>query len=291
MTTTSVRELLAAHDLRRKIINRLMRISLLLAAFVAIAPLVSVFAYVIKQGYPALNLGFFTSLPKPIGETGGGMANAIIGSAVLIALASTVGIPFGIAGGVYLSEYGGGKLATTLRFSMDLLASVPSIIIGLFAYALIVKPMNRFSALAGGFALAIIMIPTVARTTEELLKLVPIHIREAGLALGIPRWKVTLKVVLRGAIGGITTSVMLAIARAAGETAPLLFTALNSQFWFKSVDQPTSSLPVQIYNYAISPYDDWHRQAWAASFILVIFVFTLNLGTRLMIRRQPMAKD
>jgi phosphate transport system permease protein len=272
-------------------INHLMRGVLFAAAFVAIAPLISVFAYVIQQGFPALNLDFFLELPKPVGVSGGGMANAMLGSVVMIALASIVGVPIGIAGGVYLSEYGVGKLATALRFSIDLLASIPSIIIGLFAYAMLVLPMKRFSALAGGLALAIIMIPTIARTTEELLKLVPIHIREAGLALGIPRWKVTLRVVLRGALGGIMTGIMLAVARAGGETAPLLLTALNSQFWLKGLDQPVASLPVQIYNYAISPYDDWHRQAWAAALILVLFVFTLNLCTRLLIRRQAVAKD
>lgn len=291
MSATQVRQLLAAHDFRRKIINYIMRVVLLLAAFVAIAPLVSVFVYVIQQGFPALNWSFFLELPKPVGVSGGGMANAMLGSIVMIALAAAVGIPVGIAAGVYLSEYGVGKLATTLRFSIDLLASVPSIIIGLFAYAMLVLPMKRFSALAGGLSLAIIMIPTVARTSEELLKLVPIHLREAGLALGIPRWKVTLRVVLRGALGGIMTGVMLAVARAGGETAPLLLTALNSQFWFKGLDQPVASLPVQIYNYAISPYEDWHRQAWAAALILVLFVFVLNLSTRLLIRRQPMAKD
>jgi phosphate transport system permease protein len=291
MTHASVRELLATHDFKRRMINHGMRAVLFLAAVVAIAPLVSVFVYVIQQGFPALNLEFFTQLPKPIGVVGGGMANAILGSAVMIALAALVGIPLGIAGGVYLSEYGSGKLASTLRFSIDLLASIPSIIIGLFAYAALVVPMKRFSALAGGISLAIIMIPTVARTTEELLKLVPVHIREAGLALGIPRWRVTLRVVLRGALGGIMTGVMLAVARAGGETAPLLLTAMNSQFWIKGLDQPIASLPVQIYNYAVSPYEDWHRQAWAAALILVLFVFTLNLGTRLLIRRQPVAKD
>jgi phosphate transport system permease protein len=291
MSTAQVRELLAAHDFHRKVVNHLMRAILFLAALVAIAPLLSVFAYVIRQGFPALNLDFFLELPKPVGVSGGGMANAILGSTVMIALAAAVGIPLGIGGGVYLSEYGTGKLATTLRFSIDLLASVPSIIVGLFAYAMLVLPMKRFSALAGGMALAVIMIPTVARTTESLLKLVPVHIREAGLALGIPRWRVTLRVVLRGAMGGIMTGVMLAVARAAGETAPLLLTALNSQFWFKGVDQPVSSLPVQIYNYAISPYEDWHRQAWAAALILVLFVFTLNIFTRLLIRRQPAIKD
>ncbi|MFL5813532.1 MAG: phosphate ABC transporter permease PstA, partial [Bdellovibrionia bacterium] len=253
MSQAQVRELLAAHDFRRKVKNHVMRAVLLVAAFIAIAPLVSVFVYVIHQGFPALSVEFFTQLPKPVGESGGGMANAMLGSLIMIVLAALVGIPAGIAGGVYLSEYGTGKLAHALRFSIDMLASIPSIIVGLFAYAMIVLPMKRFSALAGGLALAIIMIPTVARTTEELLKLVPIHLREAGLALGIPRWKVTVRVVLRGALGGIMTGVMLAVARAGGETAPLLFTALNSQFWFKGLDQPVASLPVQIYNYAISP--------------------------------------
>lgn len=282
---------LAAHDFRRKVVNQLMGLVLLFTAIVAILPLMSVFFYVAKQGFPALNLDFFTQIPKPIGEIGGGMANAILGSAVMIALAACAGVPLGIAAGLYLSEYESGKLSSTLRFAIDMLAGIPSIIIGLFAYAVLVLPMRRFSALAGGFSLAVIMIPTIARTTEELLKLVPIHIREAGLALGIPRWKVILKVVLRGSIGGITTGIMLAVARAAGETAPLLITALNSQFWFKGVDQPVASLPVQIYNYAISPYDDWHRQAWAAALVLVLFVFTLNLSTRLLIRRQPVSKD
>lgn len=286
MTAADLRDHLSAHDFRRKVTNHFMRGVLLLAAVVAIAPLVSVFVYVIKQGFPALNLDFLLQIPKPIGEVGGGMANAIIGSALMIVIASLGGVPLGIAGGVYLSEYGTGKLAAVLRFSIDILASIPSIIVGIFAYAVIVMPMKRFSALAGGASLAIIMIPTISRTTEELLKLVPIHIREAGLALGIPRWKVILKIVLMGSMGGITTGIMLAVARAAGETAPLLLTALNSQFWFKGVDQPIASLPVQIYNYAISPYDDWHRQAWAGALILVLFVFSLNLMTRLIIRRK-----
>jgi phosphate transport system permease protein len=219
------------------------------------------------------------------------MANAIVGTGILVALASLIGIPVGIGAGVYLAEYGRGKLATLLRFAIDLLASVPSIIVGLFAYAMLVVPLKRFSALAGACALAVIMIPIVARTTEELLRLVPQHIREAGLGLGIPRWKVILRIVLRGSLGGIATGVMLAIARAAGETAPLLFTALNNQFWSHRLDEPIASLPMQIYTYAISPYDEWHRQAWGGALLLMIFVLGLNLGTRAILRRQPATKD
>jgi phosphate transport system permease protein len=290
-SSTLLRELLKKKDFQRKVVNQLMRLLLLFAALAAIAPLVSVFVYVIKQGWPALNLNFLLELPKPMGEVGGGIANALVGSFTLILLASLAGIPIGIGAGLFLSEYPSSKLAFTLRFSIDLLASTPSIIIGLFAYAMIVLPMGRFSALAGAFALSIIMIPTIARTTEELLKLVPVHLREAGLALGIPRWKVILRVVLRGSMGGILTGIMLSIARAAGETAPLLLTSLNNQFWSKGLDQPTASLPVQLYNYAVSPYDDSHRQAWAAALLLVLFVFTLNLSTRLAIKRPATAKD
>ena len=254
-------------------------------------PLLSVFIYVIQRGVSSVNWNFFTQLPTPVGETGGGMGNALLGTAWLVGLASLVGVPWGIAAGVYLSEYGRGKLATTLRFVTDLMTSIPSIIIGLFAYALIVLPMKRFSVLAGAASLAVIMIPVVTRTTEELLKLVPVHIREAGLALGLPRWKVTLRIVLRGSMGGIATGVMLAVARVAGETAPLLFTAFSNRFWNRGLDQPTASLPVQIYTYAISPYEDWHRQAWAGALVLVLFVFVLNLTTRLVLRRQTGGRD
>lgn len=286
-----MRDLLQKNDLRRKCLNYFMGVVLLLAAVGAIAPLVSVFVYVVKQGLPALDLNFLILLPKPLGETGGGIANAILGSITMILLASLAGIPLGVACGLFLSEYPSSKLASTLRFSIDLLASTPSIIVGLFAYAMLVLPMGRFSAIAGAFALSIIMIPTIARTTEELLKLVPVHIREAGLALGIPRWRVILSIVLRGSIGGILTGIMLSIARAAGETAPLLLTSLNNQFWSKGLDQPTASLPVQLYNYAMSPYEDSHRQAWAAALLLVLFVFVLNLSTRIVIKRQVIAKD
>jgi phosphate transport system permease protein len=209
------------------------------------------------------------------------MANACVGTLLLVGLASLIGIPWGIATAIYLSEYGHGKFGAFVRFCVDLLASIPSIIIGLFAYAVIVVPTKHFSAYAGGVALGILMIPTVARSSEELLRLVPQHIREAGLALGLPRWKVTLRIVLRGSLGGIATGVILAVARVAGETAPLLFTALNNRFWSVSMDQPIASLPVQIYTYAISPYDDWHRQAWAGAFVLVFLVFSVNLVTRI----------
>ncbi|MBC7693687.1 MAG: phosphate ABC transporter permease PstA [Methylotenera sp.] len=260
-------------------------------AILALFPLFSVFLYVCQQGLPGLHVNFFTSLPKPVGEVGGGMANAVLGSLILITLASLIGIPVGIATGVYLSEYGKTKLSMILRFCTELLAGVPSIIIGIFAYSLFVIPMGRFSSYAGGAALAVIMIPTVARTTEELLKLVPVHIREAGLALGISRWKVTLIIVLRGSLSGIMTGVMLGLARVTGETAPLLFTALGSQYWPRSLDQPIASLPVQIYTYAISPFEEWHQQAWTGALVLVLFVFILNLTTRMILKRHAPAKD
>ncbi len=268
---------------KRKSVNAAMVVALVTAAIVALIPLFSVFGYVLSQGLPALNVSFFTELPKPVGEAGGGMANALLGTVTLVMLGSLLGVPWGIATGLYLSEYGRGKLATAVRFSADMLASIPSIIIGLFIYALVVVTMKRFSALAGGLALGILIIPTVARSSEELLKLVPEHIREAGLALGLPRWKVTLWIVLRGIRGPITTGVMLSIARVSGETAPLLFTAFNNRFWQRGLDQPISSLPVQIYTYAISPYDEWHRQAWAGALMLVMLVFSMNLLTRLVL--------
>jgi phosphate transport system permease protein len=275
---------LSQWDFRRKIINRFFMLLLVLACIVAIVPLLSVFVYVFQQGFPALNWAFFTNLPAPVGEAGGGMGNAVLGTLVLVGMAAVVGVPIGISAGIYLSEYGIGKIATSLRFTIDLLASVPSIIIGLFAYALLVIPLKGFSAYAGSAALAVIMIPTIARSTEELLKLVPVHIREAGLALGIPRWKVIVRIVLRGSRSGIATGVMLSVARAAGETAPLLFTALNSRFWPSGLRAPIASLPVQIYTYAISPYDDWHHQAWAGALLLVGCVFIFNLLTRLALR-------
>jgi phosphate transport system permease protein len=273
-------------DGRRRWKNRLAIVVLTLLTTLAVWPFVSILKYVIERGYPALTWTLFTNLPKPVGEAGGGIANALVGSITMVALASVVGIPAGIFAGAYLSEFGRGKVATTLRFTCDLLVSVPSIIIGLFAYTLIVIPMKGFSAYAGAFAMLMIQVPMVTRTTEEILKLVPQHLREAGLALGIPRWKVILRIVLRGSLSGLTTGVMLALARILGETAPLLFTAFNNRFWSEKLNQPTASLPVLIYTYAISPFDDWHAQAWAAALVLVLFVLLLNVATRLILGRR-----
>lgn len=265
---------------RRKVLSVWMTSLLGVASISAAGALFFVFGLVLVRGLPHLDWSFFVNLPKPVGEAGGGMLNALVGSLLMVCLGSAVGIPWGVGAGIYLSEYGRGRLAFIIRFAADMLASVPSIVIGLFVYVIVVRPMHRFSAVAGSISLAIIMIPIVARNTEELLKLVPQHIREAGLALGIPRWKVTLWIVLRGSLSGLVTGVMLAIARVAGETAPLLFTALNNRFFSASLDQPIASLPVQIYTYAISPFQDWNQQAWAGAFVLVIFVFLLNILTR-----------
>jgi phosphate transport system permease protein len=269
---------------RRKWTNILAALLLAAAALVAILPLISIFIYTIQRGLPALGWTLFTALPKPVGEAGGGLANALAGTLLLVALASLLGVPWGIATGVYLAEYGRGKLGRIVRFSADILASVPSIVIGLFVYAVAVVPMKRFSAIAGGLALGIIMIPTIARNTEEMLKLVPDHIREAGLALGLPRWKVIMRIVLRAARGGIVTGLLLSLARVAGETAPLLFTALGNRFWSLALDQPIAALPVQIYTYAISPFEDWQAQAWAGALVLILAVLAINLITRLALR-------
>lgn len=268
---------------KRKVTHWVMMIILGLASIIALVPLLSVFAHVLSQGLPGISLNFFTRLPQPIGEPGGGMANSILGTLTLVFLASIIGVPWGIGTGLFLSEYQPGRLSTVVRMSADLLASIPSIIIGLFVYTLVVIPMRRFSLIAGGIALGIIMIPTLARSTEELLRRVPVHVREAGLALGLPRWKVILNIVLLGNARGISTGIILSIARVAGETAPLLFTSFNNQFWQRNLDQPSSSLPVQIYTYAISPYDDWHQHAWAGALLLVFLVFSVNILTRFLL--------
>lgn len=280
---------LSLRDWHRRVKNNLGIASLWVVAILACIPFFSVTYYVISRGAPALNWSFFTHLPAPVGEVGGGMANAILGSATLVGLGTLIGVPWGIFAGVYLSEYGVGKTASLLRFSNDLLASVPSIVVGLFVYSFVVKPFRGFSAYAGAAALAIIMIPVVARTTEEILKLLPNHMREAGLALGLPRWKVILRIVLPCSAGGIVTGVMLAIARVAGETAPLLFTAFNNQFWSRSLAQPIASLPVQIYTYAISPFEEWQSQAWAGALVLLILIFCINLVTRALFARSRSA--
>lgn len=256
-----------------------------LFSIIAIVPLLFVFYFVFSKGINGINLAFFTSLPAPVGQAGGGMANAIFGSLMIVALASCVGVPVGICCGIYLSEFGVGRLASMLRFTVDLMTSVPSIIVGLFVYTIIVVPMGGFSAWAGAAALAIIMFPIVAKTTEEVLKLIPDHIREAGLALGIPRWKVIISIVLKGSLGPVTTGVILAVARVMGETAPLLFTSFGNAFWSDGPNQPTATLPVAIYQYAISPFSQWHQQAWAGALVLVMIVFFANLITRLIMSR------
>lgn len=280
MKTRRLAELINKSYKTRKLTNLWMCGLLGFAAIVTLTPLFLVFGYLVQQGFGSLNWDFFTQLPKPVGEVGGGLANALVGTLILVGLASLLGVPWGMSIGVYLSEYGRGRIAHIARFSVDLLSSIPSIVIGLFVYAIAVVPMKRFSALAGGLALGILMTPTIARTTEELLKMVPTHIREAGLALGLPRWKVILWIVVKGSLSSIATGITLAVARVAGETAPLLFTALSNRFWTRSLDQPIASLPVQIYNYAISPFEDWHRQAWAGALVLVCLVFAINLLTR-----------
>jgi phosphate transport system permease protein len=271
---------------RRRAMDRLMRWLCLAATLVAIAPLASVLGYVILQGASALNWDFFTHLPAPVGEPGGGMANAMVGTLTLIGLASCAGVPVGILGGLFLAEYGDGRLGWWMRFTADVLNGIPSIVIGVFVYTFVVVPMKRFSALAGGLALGVMMIPLVMRTTEEMVRLVPSRLREASLALGIPWWVTTLRVVLRTATAGVITGVMLAVARIGGETAPLLFTAFNNQYWQSGLDQPIASLTVQLYNYAIAPYDDWHRQAWAAALVLMTITLLLNVIARVAGRQR-----
>jgi phosphate transport system permease protein len=262
--------------------------TLLLAMFTlaVLIPLVLIFVHIIQMGFSSINFDFFVQIPRPPGETGGGMANGLAGSAMLILLASFFGIPVGIFGAIYLSEYGGGRFSDLIRFSADVLSGIPSIITGMVAYTLLVVPMKGFSALAGAFALALIMIPIVLRTTEEQLKLVPGTLREASLALGVPLWRTTLKVTLRSALTGVMTGILLAIARIAGETAPLLFTALGNQFWSKSLTEPIAAMPLQIFSFAISPYDDWHRLAWAGALVLVTIMFGLSLAARYFGRKR-----
>jgi phosphate transport system permease protein len=245
----------------------------ILSTFLVILPLIAIFVYLVIKGAASLNLAFFTQIPKPVGEAGGGMANAIVGSAVVLAIASVIGIPIGIGGGVYLAEFGRGtKLANAVRFTADVLNGVPSIVMGIAAYALLVVPQKHFSALSGGVALGIMMIPTICRTTEEMLLMVPHSVREAALGLGVPNWRSVLSITLRTASAGIITGCMLAFARVAGETAPLLFTALGNDYWSTSFKQPIAALPLQIYVYALSPYDDWHRLAWAGSLVLIVLI-------------------
>lgn len=264
----------------RKVINFSMCALVVLLAVLAVTPLFFVFYYVLQNGIQALNWDFITHLPTPVGEPGGGMANALVGSLRMVGTAALIVIPLGILGAVFLTEYNNGRLAAIMKFTIDLLSSVPSIVAGLFIYGLVVVRTGGFSGWAGSAALGFLMFPVMVKTAEAVLRLTPNTIREAGLALGLPRWKVILFIVVKGSAPALVTAILLAIARVAGETAPLLLTAFGNRFWSSSLSEPTASLPVQIYNYAISPFEDWHRQAWAGAFLLLVVVFALNILSR-----------
>jgi phosphate transport system permease protein len=270
---------------RRKLVSNIIVALCGGAVLLALLPLAMILFYVVSQGFSALNVAFFTQMPKPVGEVGGGMANAIVGTLILIGIAAVIAVPVGVMSGVHLAEFKGTKFSSAVRFSADVLNGVPSIVIGIFAYGIIVLPLRRFSALAGGFALAVLMIPVIARTTEELLRLVPGGLREAALALGATRARAMFSVILPAALPGILTGILVALARVAGETAPLLFTAFNNRFFSTDVTQPIGSLTVQVFTYAISPYDDWHRQAWAGALVLVAMILILSIIARLVTRR------
>ncbi len=273
--------------LRRRLINGIMLSLTGVCTAVVIGVLFFILGYITYHGIEALNWDFFTKLPKPVGETGGGMANAIVGTLKLLLLASLIGVPIGFIGGVYLAEYGRKTMTGFLiRYAADLLNGIPSIVMGIFAYTIIVLPMGHFSSLAGGVALGIMMIPIAVRSTEEFLRLVPATIREAALGLGLPEWKVVSFVVIPTAFRGIVTGIMLDLARVSGETAPLLFTAFSNRFWSQGWLEPTASLPVMLYTYAITPYEDWHRQAWAAGLVLLMLVLGANVVSRLVLHRR-----
>ncbi len=272
--------------LRRKLFNRLMIGLSSCAAGLGILILALILGYTLARGISALNLSFLTEAAKPVGVAGGGMRNEIIGTLILVVLGSILAIPIGLMAGIFMSEFASPKAAATVRFVADILAGVPSIVVGVFAYAILVRPMHSYSALSAGLGLAIIMIPVVARTAEEALRLVPNSMREAALALGITRWRAVVGVVIPGAMTGIVTGVMLGIARIAGETAPLIFTALGSQFGFQGLLNPVGALPLQIYYYALSPYPDWQRQAWAGAFLLIMLVLGISILVRYISNRR-----
>ena len=255
------------------------------ATLVVLAPLVLISGDVIYRGIGSVNWAFFTQTPQSVGEAGGGMANAIVGSAMILLLASIIGVPLGVGSGIFLAEYGRNASGNIVRFTADVLNGIPSIVIGITVYAMVVLTQHHFSMLAGGVALGIMMIPTVCRTTEEVLLMVPQSIREAALGLGIPQWRTTVSVILPSAMSGIVTSIMIAFARVAGETAPLLFTAFGNQFWSVKLNQPTAALPLQIFAYAISPYDEWHRQAWAGALVLIAMIMSTVIVVRFITSR------
>jgi phosphate transport system permease protein len=272
-------------SLWRRGVNSFATLAAAAAVIAVLLPLGAVFGYLIYKGIGSINWAFLTQTPKPVGEAGGGMANAIAGSAFILLIASSIGVPIGIGAGIYLAEYGRNRLGNIVRFTADVLNGVPSIVVGIVAYAIVVLAQGHFSALAGGVALAIMMIPTIARTTEEMLLLVPNTVREAAYGLGVSRWRTTLSITLRTATSGVITGVMLAFARVAGETAPLLFTAFGNQYWNWKINQPTAALSLQIFTYAISPFDEWHRQAWAGALILIVLIVLAVSAVRIVAGR------
>lgn len=274
------------HAIKRKLVNVVMLSLTGVCTLVTCLVLFFILGYLVWKGGSSFNWAFFTQLPKPVGESGGGMANAILGSGKLLLLASLIGVPAGFLTGVYLSEFGGRTFSFLVRYATDLLNGVPSIVIGIFAYGVLVLPMKHFSTLAGGFALGIMMIPIAVRSSEEFLRAVPQRLRDGALALGASRWKTIVRVVIPAALPGIVTGILLDLARVAGETAPLLFTAFSNRFWSPGWDQPTASLPVMIFTYAISPYEDWHRQAWAAGLVLLLLILATNVAARWILSRR-----
>ncbi len=284
-STTTVQRSVPPISWRRRLTDHVMTGVAVLTVIIVLAPLIAIFGYLLYRGIGSINWAFLTQTPKPVGEEGGGMANAIVGSAFILAIASVIGVPLGIGAGIYLAEYGRNRMGNVIRFTSDVLNGVPSIVIGIVAYAIVVLSQKHFSALAGGVALAIMMVPTIARTTEEMLLLVPQALREAAYGLGVSRWRTTLSITLRTATSGVITGIMLAFARVAGETAPLLFTAFGNQYWNLRADQPTAALPLQIFSYAISPYDEWHKQAWAGALVLIILIVSSVAAVRIAVRR------
>jgi phosphate transport system permease protein len=288
-TVTATSDFAAAPiSLWRRAMNSWATLAAAASVVLVLVPLGAVFGYLVYKGIGSINWAFLTQIPKPVGESGGGMANAIAGSAFILLIASVMGVPIGIGAGIYLAEYGRNRFGDLVRFTADVLHGVPSIVIGIVAYGIVVLTQKHFSALAGGVALAIMMIPTITRTTEEMLLLVPNAVREAAYGLGVSRWRTTLSITLRTATSGVITGVMLAFARVAGETAPLLFTAIGNQYWNWKMNQPTAALSLQIFTYAISPFDEWHRQAWAGALILIVLIVAAVSAVRIVAGRGMM---
>ncbi len=269
-----------SNSIIRKTKEKIFLATVTACAGLAVLPLILLLSYVIFKGFSSLNLAFFTNIPAPVGETGGGIGNGIVGTIIIVILGGMFSLPIGIFGGLWLAEYGKGKRGFFIRYAVDVMSGIPTIVLALFAYVLFVLPMHRFSAIAGGFAVGLVMIPYITRTTEEMILMVPRTLKESALALGIPEWRVSLSIVLRSAWSGIFTGVMLAIARASGETAPLLFTAFSNMYWNLALDKPMASMTVQIYTYAISPFEEWHNMAWAGSLVLVTFVLAVTVLVR-----------